>query len=75
MPLRSLPYRNVQRKLEVAGFIEQSQKGSHVKFVRQTEQGIWTAIVPRHREVMAGTLRSILILRQAGLSVDEWERL
>jgi predicted RNA binding protein YcfA (HicA-like mRNA interferase family) len=32
-----------------------------------------TAIVPRHREVAVGTLRSIL--RQAGLPVDEFEQL
>lgn len=73
MPLRPLPYREVRRKLEAAGFIVQSQKGSHVKFVRQTEQGILTTIVPQHREVATGTLRSIL--RQAGISVDEWDQL
>ncbi|HEX8032605.1 MAG TPA: type II toxin-antitoxin system HicA family toxin [Ktedonobacterales bacterium] len=73
MPLRSLPYHEVRRKLEAAGFIVRSQKGSHVKFVRQTDQGILTAIVPQHREVAAGTLRSIL--RQASISIDEWDRL
>ncbi|MFI5273907.1 MAG: type II toxin-antitoxin system HicA family toxin [Ktedonobacterales bacterium] len=73
MPLRPLPYREVKRRPEAAGFAEHTQKGSHVKFVKQIDVSIVTAVVPRHREVAAGTLRSSL--RQAGLSVDEWERL
>lgn len=73
MPLRPLPYREVKRKLEAAGFIEFSQKGSHVKFVRSTDQGVLTAMVPHHREVAVGTLRSIL--RQAALTPEEFETL
>lgn len=73
MPLRPLPYREVKRKLEAAGFVEHSQKGSHVKFVQSGPDGIRTAIVPRHREIATGTLRSIL--RQAALSTEEFERL
>lgn len=73
MPPRPLPYCEVQRKLEAAGFAEVSQQGSYVKFAKQTEGGIRTAIVPKHRDVAAGTLRSIL--RQAGLIWDEFERL
>lgn len=72
-PLNPLPYRTVKRKLEAAGFVVVGQKGSHVKFGKLTPQGFATAIVPRHTEIKAGTLRSIL--RQAGLSVDEFERL
>lgn len=60
MPLSPLPYREVKRKLEAAGFIEVSQKGSHVKFAKQTDEGLRTALVPRHREIAVGTLRSIL---------------
>lgn len=73
MPLKPLPYRTVRRKLEAAGFVESAQVGSHVKFLRMTAEGVRTAIVPRHREVAVGTLRSILA--QAGLTVEEWERL
>ena len=73
MPLRPLPFYEVKRKLEAAGFAEVSQRGSHVKFAKTIEQGLRTAVVPRHREVAAGTLRSIL--RQAGLSEEEFERL
>ena len=72
-PLRPLPYRQVKRKLEAAGFTEVGQKDSHVKFAKTTSAGIRTAIVPKHREVATGTLRSVL--RQAGLSEEEFERL
>ena len=72
-PLRPLLFREVKKKLEAAGFSIVSQKGSHVKFVRTDLDGLRTAIVPRHREVTTGTLRSIL--RQAGLSVEEFEEL
>lgn len=73
MPLRPLPYREVKRRLEAIGFREASQKGSHVKFVKHTDEGVRTAIVPRHREVAVGTLRSIL--RQAGIGSEEFEHL
>jgi len=59
--------------LEEAGFQEVGQRGSHVKFSKQTLDGLRTAIVPRHREVTTGTLRSTL--RQAGLTWDEFESL
>ena len=72
-PLKPLPFAEVRRRLEAAGFREISQRGSHVKFARQTEAGLRTAIVPHHREVAVGTLRSIL--RQAGLTVEEFEQL
>jgi len=73
MPLKALPYREVKRKLEAAGFVEVSTKGSHVKFARQTTQGTYTAVVPQHREVPVGTLRSIL--RQAGIDPDDFGKL
>jgi predicted RNA binding protein YcfA (HicA-like mRNA interferase family) len=53
VPPRPLPYREVKRKLEAAGFSEVSQQGSHVKFAKRTDQGLRTAVVPRHREVAA----------------------
>jgi predicted RNA binding protein YcfA (HicA-like mRNA interferase family) len=68
-----LPFREVRRKLEAAGFAEVHQRRSHVKFAKETAQGVLTAVVPRHREVALGTLRSIL--RQAGISAEEFEAL
>ncbi len=71
--LKPLPYREVKRKLEAAGFEVASQRSSHVKFVKRTEEGTFTAIVPHHKEIGLGTLRSIL--RQAGISPEEFEQL
>ena len=73
MPLNPLPYRTIRRKLLSAGFHEVSQEGSHVKFAKQTHEGLRTAVVPRHHEVSTGTLRSIL--RQAGIGIEDWDDL
>lgn len=71
--LKPLAYREVKRRLEAAGFVEHSQRCSHVKFVKRIDQGLLAVVVPHHREVAAGTQRSIL--RQAGMSIDEWDDL
>ena len=63
----------IKRRLERAGFIETTQKGSHVKFVRRSGEVVDTAIVPKKHEVPVGTLRSIL--NQAHTSAEEWETL
>jgi predicted RNA binding protein YcfA (HicA-like mRNA interferase family) len=57
----------VCRALEKAGFLRKSQKGSHVKMARADGR---IAIVPLHRELAWGTLRSIR--RQAGMSEEEF---
>jgi predicted RNA binding protein YcfA (HicA-like mRNA interferase family) len=62
--LKPLPFREIKRRLEAAGFSEASQRGSHV---------IDTAIVPKKREVSVGALRSIL--SQAHISLDDWDNL
>ncbi|MBI4282596.1 MAG: type II toxin-antitoxin system HicA family toxin [Chloroflexi bacterium] len=54
------------------GFQQVSQRGSHLKLRRQTPERAHTVIVKMGaREIPAGTLASIL--RQAGLSRDEFE--
>ena len=73
MPLKSLPFREVKRKLEKNGFQEVSQKGSHVKFIKESANEIRTTIVPHHKEIALGTMRSIL--RQAGITIEEFESL
>ena len=72
-PLKPLSYREVRRKLEAAGFALYTQRGSHAKFVLRQGDRVRVVIVPVHREIAVGTLRSIL--RQAGLSVEEFKRL
>ena len=71
--MKPLPFREVKRKLEAAGFKEAGQTGSHLKFARTTAAGTRTATVPKHHEVAPGTLRSIL--RQAGISANEFDAL
>ena len=71
--LKPQPFREVKRRLEAAGFVEVSQKGSHVKFVRRSEDTVDTAIVPRKNEIPVGTLRSIL--SQAHVDLDDWDKL
>jgi predicted RNA binding protein YcfA (HicA-like mRNA interferase family) len=55
------------------GFVEASQKGSHVKFVRRVGKVVDTAIVPKKDEVPVGTLRSIL--SQSHIDLNEWGKL
>jgi len=62
MPLKPLPYRDIRRKLLAAGFFDVGQEGSHVKCALQEEQGI-----------TVGTIRSII--RQAGITPEEWDLL
>jgi len=71
--LRPLPFRELKRRLEAAAFVETTQKGSHVKFVRRSGEIVDTAIVPRKHEIPVGTLRSIL--SQAHIDPDDWEKL
>ncbi len=71
--LKPLPFREVKRRLESVGFLEVSQKGSHVKFVRSSGGFVDTAIVPRKSEIPVGTLRSIL--NQAHIDPARWEEL
>lgn len=66
-------FADVIRKLRAAGFEVIGQKGSHVKLVRVRTEGTRVLIVPHHRELATGTLRGIL--RQAGISVEEFETL
>jgi predicted RNA binding protein YcfA (HicA-like mRNA interferase family) len=73
MPLRPLPFRQVDRRLRAAGFVPATVHGSHVKYIREAAGHVLVVIVPRHREIAVGTLRSIV--RQAGLTVAEFERL
>ncbi len=63
-------FREVRRKLEKLGFTIVSQKGSHIKFAKFVEGGTITTIVPKHREVSSGTLKSII--KQAMVTDEEF---
>ncbi|MGH3265596.1 MAG: type II toxin-antitoxin system HicA family toxin [Trebonia sp.] len=56
---------DVARALERAGFAHVSTRGSHAKY----RSGVRTVIVPLHKGLAVGTVRSIL--RQAGWTADD----
>lgn len=68
--MRTYAAREVIANLRRAGFDEISRRGSHVKLRHGDGR---TVIVPDHREIARGTMRSIL--RQAGLTVEEFQQL
>lgn len=71
--LNPLAFREVKRRLELAGFSETTQRGSHVKFARVLDDQTDVVIVPKKTLVPVGTLRSIL--QQAHIKPEDWERL
>ncbi len=56
------------KALEKAGFLVIRQKGSHISLIRG--KPFAQIVVPNHRELDRGTLRSII--RQSGLSIEEF---
>ena len=67
--LRRLSGRDVISILQRFGFQPVSQRGSHVKLMRETATARQTLTVPAHSELDTGTLRAIL--RQASRFVPE----
>lgn len=64
--------REVVKALNKLGYEFDRQRGSHI-VLRNGEPPYRRITVPDHDEVAKGTLRSII--RQAGLSVDEFKAL
>ena len=64
--MKPLSYRQIKRKLEKSGFSITHQRGSHVKFTRESGGEVRTVMVLHHREIRIGTLRAIV--RHAGLT-------
>ncbi len=64
--------RAVVKALAKVGYEFDRQKGSHM-ILRQSKAPHRRAVVPDHKEVAKGTLRSII--REAGLTVDEFRAL
>jgi predicted RNA binding protein YcfA (HicA-like mRNA interferase family) len=60
----------VIRSLERLGFVQIRQRGSHVTLKKKTSSGDIGCVVPLHRELAIGTLRSIL--RQAAITPEEF---
>ena len=68
--LADLPLRKVVQALSKAGFVHVRTKGSHAVY-RHSDGRV--VVVPQHATIKRGTLASIL--RQAGLTAAEFERL
>jgi predicted RNA binding protein YcfA (HicA-like mRNA interferase family) len=66
--LRRVSGQEAIRALERLGFVQVRQRGSHVVLKRQTLEGEVGCVVPLHRELAIGTLRSILRQAQATLA-------
>lgn len=65
--------REILSALRKAGFVEVSQRGSHVKQRRTGHDQVRTVIVKHPAQaVPVGTFRSIL--KQAGMTTDQFER-
>lgn len=69
----SLPYDKIIHALQRDGWIVVRQKGSHVRLQKHTLSETLKLTVPAHRPVKRTTLAHIL--KQAGLSVDDFIRL
>ncbi|HUD44655.1 MAG TPA: type II toxin-antitoxin system HicA family toxin [Patescibacteria group bacterium] len=64
-----LPYRDVIKKLRKLGFVfRRATGGSHE--IWWNERTKKTCVVPHHREIKTGTLRSII--RQAGVAEKDF---
>lgn len=62
------------KALQKAGFVFVSQEGSHVKLVRVSQTGRQTIIVPMHKKLKKGTLRSG-ILKPINLTIEDFIKL
>ena len=60
------------RYLSERGFDIVGRKGSHVRMKKLAEPRNLIVIIPDHKELAQGTLRSIL--RQAGITFEEFVR-
>ena len=69
--LKLLSGLEVCRILEIHGFQQGRQRGSHVVMQKKTSEGTVTVPVPDHKEIKMGTLKSII--RQPGVHRSHFE--
>ncbi len=72
--LSRLSSRKVIQKLKKAGFTETHQRGSHLYLKNKDNTKIVTVPVHGSKDIPIGTLYNIVV-RQAGLSVEEFSNL
>jgi predicted RNA binding protein YcfA (HicA-like mRNA interferase family) len=71
--LPTISGREIVKVLEKIGFAIVGRKSSHVRLKRQRGKEVLIVIVPMHRELAKGTLRSVL--RQSNLTMEDLNRL
>ena len=69
--MRPLSGKEVCEVLLRHGFVQVRQRGSHIIMQKQEGWRTTTVPVPNHKELRAGTLRSIV--RQSGLQKTDFE--
>ena len=72
-PVPSLSYHKIIKALQRAGWTVVRQKGSHIRLQKRISDEVFKITVPAHRPVKRTTLSHIL--KQAGLTLDEFEKL
>lgn len=68
--LRRVSGQETIRALARLGFVQIRQRGSHVVLKKRTREGEIGCVVPLHRELAIGTLRSVL--KQAKITIEEF---
>jgi predicted RNA binding protein YcfA (HicA-like mRNA interferase family) len=68
--LRRVSGEQAVKALERLGFVRVRQRGSHVVMKKMTFEGSVGCVVPAHRVIAVGALRSVL--RQARVSPEEF---
>jgi len=58
------------KALQILGFVVVRQKGSHIVMKKESATKSTGCVVPLHKELAVGTLRSII--RQADLTIEEF---
>jgi len=72
-PILQVNGKKLVRALEKRGFFFVSQKGSHIKMVKQEDGAKTIIIVPNHKVLKLGTLRNIL--KRSGITESELRKL
>ena len=66
----SLPYEEIIKILQRAGWVVVRQQGSHIRLQKHTAEETLEIIVPAHRPIKRSTLSHIL--KQAKISAEEF---
>jgi predicted RNA binding protein YcfA (HicA-like mRNA interferase family) len=69
--LKNLSGKDVISILMIFGFSVDSQKGSHVKLVRYTNEEKQSLTIPQHKEIDKGTLKAIIRQASRYISLED----